>query len=128
MSVPIRRIQPAGMPLPAGHYAPVVVANGMAFVSGQLPILGDGTKLTGAPFEVQARQVLDNVRVALEAAGSSIERLVQVRVYVTDMSHWPTFNAIYAEWAGDTRPARAVIPCGTLNYGLAVEVEAVGLA
>ncbi len=128
MSDHIRSVFPDALPTPAGHYTPAVVANGMVFVSGQLPVRPDGTMLADAPFDVQARQVLENVRIALVAAGSDISRLVQVRVYITDMAHWPAFNALYAEWAGAARPARAVVPCGVLHHSVAVEVEAVGLA
>jgi len=72
--------------------------------------------------------VLDNVAAALAAAGSGIDRLVQVRVYVDSVENWPAFDAIYAEWAGAARPARAVVPTGPLHYGFKVEVEAVALA
>jgi len=113
---------------PGGHYSHAVVAGGFVFVAGQLPITADGRKLTGEPFEVQARQVLANVQAAVEAAGSSLPRLVQVRVYVTDVAHWPAFNTLYAQWLGDHRPARAVVPVPALHFGLLVEVEAVALA
>ena len=120
-------IQPDGLATPGGHYSHAVVANGFVFVSGQLPIAADGTKLVDASFTDQAKQVLNNVRVALEAAGSSVERLVQVRVYVDDLANWPAFNAVYADWAGSTKPARAVVPTGPLHFGFKVEVEAVAL-
>src|SRR5581483_9077344 len=112
---------------PGGHYSHAVVANGMVFISGQLPIDPAGTKLVDAPFEVQARQVLANVAHALEAAGSRVSSLVQVRVYVTDLAHWPAFDALYAAWAGDHRPARAVVPVPALHFGALIEIEAVGL-
>lgn len=124
----IRRIEPAGLAPPGGHYSPAVVANGFVFVSGQLPITAQGLKLCDASFEQQAEQVLANVQAALEAAGSSVAQLVQVRVYVSDIAYWPAFNAVYARWAGAAKPARAVVPCGALHFGLLVEVEAVGLA
>ncbi len=114
------------MATPGGHYSHVAVAAGLAFVAGQLPITRDGTKLTGAPFELQARQVLANVQAALEAAGSGVQHLVQVRVYVTDIGNWTMFNAVYADWAGPHRPARAVVPVPALHHGLLLEVEAVG--
>lgn len=120
--------KPADMAAPGGHYSHAVTAGGMVFVSGQLPIAPDGTKLNDAPFERQARQVLENVAAALRAAGSDVSRLVQVRVYVTDIAAWPAFNTLYAEWAGDARPARAVVPVPTLHYGFQIEVEAVALA
>lgn len=124
----IRHLQPAGLARPGGHYSHATVANGFVFVSGQLPVTADGTRLADAPFEAQAQQVLDNVRAALQAAGSDVDRLVQVRVYVDDIAHWPAFNALYAAWAGAARPARAVVPTAGLHFGFKVEVEAVALA
>lgn len=123
-----RRINPPTLAAPGGHYSHATVANGFVFVSGQLPITPQGVKLVDEPFEAQARQALANVKAALEAAGSGIARLVQVRVYVDSMDHWPAFNAVYAQWAGDARPSRAVVPTGPLHHGLKVEVEAVALA
>jgi reactive intermediate/imine deaminase len=116
------------LPLPGGHYSHGTVAQGLVFVSGQLPVTPSGERLVDAPFDVQARQVLANVKAVLMAAGSSVDRLVQVRVYVASVEHWPAFNAVYAEWAGSARPARAVVPTGPLHHGLLVEVEAVALA
>jgi len=119
---------PSGMAAPGGHYSHAVKANGFVFVSGQLPIAPDGKRLADAPFEAQARQVLANVGAALSGAGSSVERLVQVRAYLTDIGDWAAFNTIYAEWAGSARPARCAVPVPALHYGFRIEVEAVGLA
>jgi reactive intermediate/imine deaminase len=119
---------PQGMAQPGGHYSHAVGAGGFVFVSGQLPIAPDGTKLDDAPFDRQARQVLDNVAHALAGAGSGIDRLVQVRVYVTNIEDWPAFNRLYAEWAGASRPARAVVPVPKLHYGFKIEIEATALA
>jgi reactive intermediate/imine deaminase len=127
MAGDIALINPTGMAAPGGHYSHSVAANGFVFVSGQLPIRPDGTKLNEAPFEQQAQQVLDNVAAALAGAGSAVSRLVQVRVYVTDIQAWPAFNTIYAAWAGPARPARAVVPVPDLHYGFKIEVEAVAL-
>lgn len=110
---------------PGGHYSHGTIANGFLFVSGQLPITPDGKKLNEASFADQTRQVLANVESILKAAGSGVERLVQVRVYVDDVANWPEFNTIYAGWAGTSRPSRAVVPTGALHYGFKVEVEAV---
>jgi reactive intermediate/imine deaminase len=114
-----------GLAAPGGHYSHAVAANGFVFVSGQLPITADGTRLVDAPFDVQARQALENVEAALQSCGSSIDKLVQVRVYIDSVDNWPAFNAVYAQWAGDCRPARAVVPTGPLHFQLKVEVEAV---
>ncbi|QFZ85184.1 RidA family protein [Variovorax paradoxus] len=120
-------LQPAGMAMPRGHYSHATSGGGLVFVSGQLPVSPDGSVLSEAPFEVQARQVLANVSAAVAGAGSAVDRLLHVRVYITDIDNWPTFNKLYEEWAGTARPARAVVPVPTLHYGCALEVEAVAL-
>jgi len=123
----IQRINPTTLAPPGGHYSHAVVANGFVFISGQLPITPVGEKLNQASFEEQARQVLTNVQAALEAAGSRVAQLVQVRVYVTDIEQWPAFNRIYQVWAGAAPPARAVVPVPLLHHGFLIEVEAVGV-
>ncbi len=120
-------LNPAGLATPGGHYSHVAIGNGMVFISGQLPIDAEGRKLTDAAFDVQARQVLANVEAALAGAGSEIDKLLQVRVYLADVAYWPAFNDLYARWAGNARPARAVVPVPALHFGLLVEVEATAL-
>ncbi|QHE85753.1 RidA family protein [Hydrogenophaga sp. BPS33] len=127
MASPQMFVAPAGMAAPRGHYSHATRGAGMVFVSGQLPVSSDGQVLHDAPFEFQARQVLSNVRAALEGAGSGVAQLLQVRVYITDIGLWPAFDAIYAQWAGEARPARAVVPVPVLHYGCGLEVEAVAL-
>ncbi|MEC5409536.1 RidA family protein [Paraburkholderia sp. MPAMCS5] len=123
-----RTMNPVGMATPGGHYSHVSVTHGLIFVSGQLPIDSSGRKLADSSFEDQAEQVLANLASALAGAGSKISKLVQVRVYIVNVDHWAKFNEIYARWAGDARPARAVVPVPALHYGLKIEVEAVAAA
>jgi 2-iminobutanoate/2-iminopropanoate deaminase len=123
--MPVQCLNPTTLSPPGGHYSHAVVCNGMVYLSGQLPIAPDGTKRVDAPFDEQARQVLANVGAALRAAGASTAGLVQVRVYVTDIAHWPEFNTLYAQWIGAHRPARAVVPVPALHFGFLIEVEAV---
>ena len=118
-------LNPDTLAAPGGHYSHVLVAGGLVYVAGQLPIDARGAKLVEAPFETQARQVLANIDAALLAAGTSRVRLVQVRVYVTDIAHWPAFNALYAAWLGLHRPVRTVVPVAALHHGLLIEAEAI---
>jgi 2-iminobutanoate/2-iminopropanoate deaminase len=127
VSVHPQRVSPSSIAAPGGHYSHGTVAGGFVFVSGQLPIAPDGTKLSDAPFDEQVRQTLANVEAVLLASGSSIAQLVQVRVYVTSIESWPEFNRVYAAWAGDSLPARAVVPVPELHFGFQVEVEAIAL-
>lgn len=115
------------LPVPAGHYSHVCVAGNLLMISGQLPVTCDGRTLEGESFEAQTRQVLANLDACLAQGGVDRSRLVQVRVYVTNMQDWPLFNALYAQWLGDHRPARAVAGVAQLHYGLALEIEAMAL-
>lgn len=123
----IETFNPDTMAAPGGHYSHAAAGGGLVFVAGQLPIDASGRKLSDAPFEAQAAQVLANLQAALTAAGSDKQRLLQVRVYVTDIAHWPAFNQLYAAWIGTHRPARAVVPVPQLHFGLLIEVEGVAL-
>lgn len=127
MPSPITHPSSPSLPAPGGHYSHATVANDFVFVSGQLPITPTGQKLADQPFDAQARQVLTNVEQALLAAGSGIEKLVQVRVYVDDIANWAAFNDVYGQWIGAARPSRAVVPTGALHYGFKVEVEAIAV-
>ena len=108
----------------AGHYSQAIVHSGQVFVSGLLPITPDGTKLSSASFEEQAAQVLCNLDAILVAAGSGLDRLLTVRVYITDIDNWATFNALYSAKLGAHKPARAVVPVPVLHYNFSLEVEA----
>lgn len=123
----MQQVNPSNMAPPGGHYSHAMIASGLVFISGQLPITSSGDLLNQASFEEQVKQTLSNVKSALEAAGSSVTQLVQVRVYITSISNWPTFNQIYKEWAGQSFPARAVVPVPELHHGFSIEVEAVGV-
>ena len=121
----ITRTNPPGLSKPGGHYSHVVVHRGIAYVSGQLPIGPDGPLPPDASFERQARQVLENVRAAVEGAGSDLSRVLKCTVYVNDIGDWPEFNRLYAEAFGEHRPARAVVPVSPLHYGYRLEMDAV---
>ena len=108
---------------PGGHYAHAVRAQGFVFVSGILPVQPDGTILT-AEFDAQIGAVLSNFDAVLRAARCARSDVAKVTVYVTDIDTWPTFDAAYAAFFGDHRPARAVVPVPTLHHGCGLELEA----
>lgn len=112
-------------PTPAGHYSQAIVHEDVVYVSGQLPIdPHTGEKRLGS-IEEQTEQALRNVAAILEAAGSDISRVIKVTVYVSDITLWGRVNAVYAEFFGEHRPARAVVPTRDLHFGFQVEIEAV---
>ncbi len=109
---------------PAGHYSQAITYNGLVFVSGQLPVTASGEKINGS-IEEQARQVLDNVKAILEAAGSDLNNVLKSTVYISDISLWGKVNEIYGEYFGSHKPARAVVPTKELHYGFLIEMEVI---
>ncbi len=112
---------------PRGHYSQAITAGGLVFVSGQLPFAADGTALEGAAVEDQARACLANLQAIVEAAGSSMQQIARVTVYVSDVALWPQVNQVYAEVFGDHRPARTVVPSGKLHFDFDVEIDAIAV-
>ncbi|MFT4063900.1 RidA family protein [Paraburkholderia sp.] len=127
VNVVIERIVTAKAPLPRGHYAQATKANGLVFVSGQLPLTGDGDPVLAQGLDAQVRQALANLREVLLAAGSDFDKLLSVQVYVADIENWPRVNALYREFIGNPAPARTVVPCGQLHYGAQLEISAIAL-
>lgn len=112
-------------PPPAGHYSQAIVHNGLIFVAGQLPIDPADPKKPPGTIEQQTEQALHNVAEILKAAGSGLDRLLQVTIYVSDVTLWPAVNTTYARVLGAHRPARAVIPVKELNRGFQIEIQAI---
>jgi 2-iminobutanoate/2-iminopropanoate deaminase len=123
-SSPIDRVVPGA--LPAGHYSPGVVFNGLIFVSGQLPFPPGMADRTVGTIEQQTQQAMANVAAVLEHGGSSLQRLLSVTIYISDMELWSGVNSAYAAIMGDARPTRAIVPVKELHYGAQIEIQAVG--
>ena len=108
-----------------GHYSPGIISGGMLYVSGQLSVDPDTGKVAEGGIEAQTSQAFKNLERVLKEGGSSFEKVVQCRVYISDMSHWDTVNRIYGEIFKAHKPARIVVPVGELHFGCLIEVEAV---
>ncbi|MEO8944864.1 MAG: RidA family protein [Gemmatimonadaceae bacterium] len=121
-------ISTAAAPIPAGHYSQAVVHGGFVFVAGQLPIDPANPARQLDTIEEQTEIALANVAAILKAAGSGMDRVVQMTVYVSDVSLWGKVNAVYARIMGDHRPARAVVPTRELRHGMMIEVQAIAAA
>lgn len=112
-------------PRPQGHYAQAVVHHGLVYCSGQLPIDPRTGALVQGPFEVQAQTVLNNLAAVLAAAGSNLQCALRTTVYLARIQDWETFDPIYARTFGGHRPARTVVPAGTLHLGALIEMDAI---
>ncbi len=112
-------------PKPAGPYSPhAVIANGFVFKSGQGPADPETGTMADA-FADQVRQTFRNVQTILEAAGSSLENVVKVNAYVTDLTRFAQFNEVYEEFFGQDPPARTTVAAGLL--GFLVEVDCIAV-
>jgi len=117
---------------PAAHspYSHAVVANGFVFVSGQIAVKpgGNPTEVVGDTMQAQTRQSLRNVQTILEAAGSSLDRLLKVTVLLARPDLYKEMNEAYAEFFPKTKPARAMARFGAEIPGVLVAIEAIALA
>lgn len=125
MTSDITRIASDAVAPPAGHYSQATAWGGLVFVSGQLGRRPDGGHTSDQPFEVQARQALDNLLAILSEVGCGPQQILRVTVFIAGVEHWVDFNRIYAELLGDSKPARTVVPVLELHHGYLVEVEAI---
>lgn len=112
-------------PAPGGHYSQAVVHNGVVYVAGQLAMVpGQAEHRVGSITE-QTEQALRNVKAILRAAGSDLDRVLQMTIYVSDISLWGEVNAVYQKMMGAHRPARAVVPVKDLHFGYQIEIQAI---
>ena len=115
-------------PTPVGPYSQAIVANGFVFASGQVPIDPASGKLVPGEIEAQTERVLDNLARVLEAAGSSLDRVVRASVYLVDLATFPRMNVVYARYfAADPKPARTTVQVAALPLGAQVEIDAIAV-
>ena len=115
-------IKSGNIPPANGHYSQCIEHNGILFLSGQLPVDPESRQIPEGIRE-QMLLALANVENILTAAGSSREKVISVRIYVSDISLWDEVNNVYRLFFGSHKPARCVVPAGPLHFGSLVEVE-----
>lgn len=121
----MRKIQPAEIPVPKGHYSPAVEFNGLIFVSGQLPMNHRTGEVETGAIELQTEIALRNVESILIAAGSDLNHVLQMTIYVSEMELWDKVNEVYATILGKHKPARAIVPVKDLHFGTKIEIQAI---
>jgi len=121
----LKNIQPTEMSEPKGHYSPAVEHDGLIFVSGQLPIDHSTGRVETGAIEDQTELALRNVEIVLKAAGSDLNHVLQMTIYVSDMGLWDRVNEAYKRILGDHKPARAIVPVKDLHFGTKIEIQAV---
>ena len=121
-------IRVPGQPEPISHYTDAVRAGELLFVSGCVPVDGEGRLVGRDDVVAQARQVLANVEAVLTAAGATFADVVKVTVYLTDIADRAAINPVRQEVFGDTRPASTLVEVSALAIpGAKLELDAVAL-
>ena len=122
------RVEATEAPAAIGPYSQALVVGPWVWCSGQIPLDPATGQLVSGPIEVQARRVLENLSAVLQAAGSDLDRVVKTTVFLTDLGDFAALNAVYAEYFGQTPPARSTVQVAALPRGARLEIEAVALA
>lgn len=112
-------------PAAIGPYSQAVAAGDTVYVSGQIPLAPATMELVSEAFEPQVRQVLDNVSAVVRAAGASLDDVVKLNVFLTDLANFQTVNEVMSEYFEAPYPARAAIGVAALPRGARVEMDAV---
>ncbi len=108
--------------------SPAVKANGFVFVSGLPPLDRETGAVVKGDISVQTELSLENVKATLEAAGSSLDKVVKVVIYIANAAHFPTVNAIYARYFPKDPPARTFVAVGSWPLEFDIEIECIALA
>ncbi len=120
-------IETKSAPQAIGPYSQAVSANGFVFASGQIPIDPQTGEFVAGGVAEQTEQVLRNLTAVLEAAGSSLDKVVKTTVFLADMTDFAAMNEVYARHFKSEPPARATVAAAGLPRGARVEIEAVAL-
>ena len=115
----------AGAPKAIGPYSQAVVHNGIAYLSGQIPLDPATGQVIEGDAAAQAARVLDNLGAVLEACGSGFAQVLKTTVYLADMSDFPKVNEVYARYFTGDFPARATVQVARLPRDVKVEIDAI---
>ena len=112
-------------PKAIGPYSQAVISNGFAFLSGQIPVDPATIQLIEGGIAAQTERVLENLKSVLEAAGSSLDRVVKTTVYLKDMGEFAKMNEVYGRYFTSNPPARATVEAARLPRDVAVEIDCI---
>ena len=112
-------------PAAIGTYSQAVLAGNLVFLSGQIPLVPDTMEIVAGDFEARARQVFSNLEAVATEAGGSLDNVVKVTVFLTDLNDFATVNAVMEDFFGKPYPARAAVGVASLPKGVDVEADTI---
>lgn len=123
----IQTINTDNAPQAIGPYSQAVTAQGMLYVSGQIPLDPKTGEVVSEDIATQTKQALDNMKAVVEAADTGMDRIVKVTIYIVDMQQFAVINEVYGTYFEAPYPARACVEVSKLPKGVQVEMDAVAL-
>ncbi|HEX8431141.1 MAG TPA: RidA family protein [Longimicrobium sp.] len=123
----LRKIHTDKAPAAIGPYSQAIVANGMVFTAGQIPLIPDTMQLLDGDVAVQTEQVMTNLAAVLREAGSDLSAVVKTTVFLRSMDDFTAMNEVYGRHFGSHAPARSTVQAARLPRDCAVEIECVAL-
>jgi len=121
-------VQTDHAPKAIGPYAQAVKINGVVYTAGQIPIDPKTGNFVEGGINEQTRQVLENLKAVLAAAGSSLDQVVKATVFLKNIGDFPAMNEVYEEYLGTAKPARSTVAVADLPRGALVEIDLVAVA
>ena len=116
-------------PVPRGPYNQAIRVGDTIYVAGQIPVDPSTNQVVEGGIEAQTRRVLDNIRAILEAAGSSLDRVVKTTIFLVDVNDFAAMNAVYAEYFSGVAPARSTVQVAALpGAGVRLQIDAIAVA
>jgi len=122
----MKTISTTNAPAAIGPYAQGIVVNGIFYSSGQIPLTAAGELVEG-DIVAQTNQVFENLKAVLDAAGSSLDKVVKTTVFLGDMNDFAAMNETYAGYFGDHKPARSAVEVARLPKDVKVEIEVIAV-
>ncbi len=114
-------------PKAIGPYSQAVVINGIAYLSGQIPLDPATNQLISGGIEQQTERVLENLKAVLEASGASLSSVLKTTVFLKDMGEFPKMNEVYARYFAVNPPARSTVQAARLPRDVSVEIDCIAL-
>lgn len=114
-------------PAAIGPYSQAIKTRGTIFTSGQIPLDPKTGELVGTTAADQVRQVLENLKAVLKAAGVGLDKVIKTTIFLVDLSEFAAVNAVYAEYFPANPPARSTVQVAALPKGALVEIEAIAV-
>jgi 2-iminobutanoate/2-iminopropanoate deaminase len=120
-------ISTSDAPAAIGPYSQAVVSNGLAFLSGQIPLDPATGTIIGHDIAAQTERVLENLKAVLNACGTSLTKVVKTTVYLADMREFAKMNEIYGRYFAEHPPARATVEAARLPRDVRVEIDCIAI-